>query len=93
MSNTRQVTIGAVPHEMSIVDGGVLFSSKSGFYGVTGRYMFEYKSNLWYLTDTESTWSRVPVCHLVKMYTLLEEHIGGDHFEADGSKFELRFKS
>ena len=77
---------------MTIVEGGVLFSDKSGFYGVSGRFMFEYQSNLWYLIHAEATWDKVAACHLVKMHKLLGEYIGTDHTEADGSLFELTFK-
>ena len=88
----RDVSIGGVPYRMSIVDGGVMFSNKSGFWGVSGRFMFEYVGMLWYLVDAQSTWNRVPVCHLAKMHKKLGEYIGTDHTEADGSVFELSFK-
>lgn len=88
----RDVSVGAVPHRMTIVEGGVLFSNKSGFYGYTARYMFSYRSHLWYLEHTESTFGSVAACHLVKMHKLLGEYIGTDHTEADGSVFELSFK-
>ena len=88
----KDVSVCGVPYKMAIVDGGVLFSRKSGFYGVTGRFMFEYRVHLWYLTDNYSTFANVAVCHLCAMYDLIEQHIGGDHMEADGSTFELKFK-
>lgn len=74
----RKVNVCGVPFEMSIVDGGVLFSEKSGFYGVSARFMFEY-NELWYLTGVEATFPRHALCHLVKMHKLLEQHIGDDH--------------
>lgn len=74
-----RVTVCGVPHEMSIVDGGVLFSDKSGFYGVTKRIMFTYRSDLWYVVEATSTFDNVALCHLVRMHKLLAEHIGGDH--------------
>lgn len=92
MTNTRKVTVCAVPYEMTIVEGGVLFSNKSGFSGTHGRYMFEYKSSLWYLTELTSTWKATPVCHIVKMHKLLALHIGPDHTEADGTRFQLEFR-
>jgi|LakMenEpi03Aug12_release.lakeMendotaPanAssembly.Ray.scaffolds.fasta_scaffold03878_17 hypothetical protein len=88
----REVSVCAVPHRMMIVDGGVLFSNKSGFYGVSSRYMFSYRSSLWYLDSSESTFGKIPVVHLVKMHKLLCEYIGGDHTEADGTPFSLTFK-
>lgn len=54
--------------------------------------MFGYRSHLWYLEQVESTWDRVAVCHIVKMHKLLEELIGADHMESDGSKFQFVFK-
>lgn len=77
---------------MSIVDGGVMFSNKSGFWGVSGRFMFEYREHLWYLVDAQSTWDKVAACHLVSMHKKLCELIAPDHVEADGSRFMLRFK-
>jgi len=88
----RDVSIGGVPHRMSIIDGEVMFSDKSGFWGVSGRFVFEYVGMLWYLVDAQSTWNKVPACHLAKMHKLLGEYIGPDHTEADGSSFELSFK-
>ncbi len=71
---------------MSIVDGGVLFSDKAGFYGVTKRLMWEFRAHLWYLVASEST-GNVPGTHLKRMHELLCRHIGSDHEE-----FQLRFK-
>lgn len=88
----KDVSVCGVPYKMAIVDGGVLFSNKSGFYGVSGRFMFEYRGHLWYLMHTESTFGNVAMCHLRSMHDLIEQHIGGDHMEADGSTFELKFK-
>jgi hypothetical protein len=87
---TRKVNVCGVPFEMSIVDGGVLFSNKSGFYGVSARYMWEYRGMLWYLDHIESTF-KVPGCHLVRMHELLAKHISGDHTEAGGASFDLKF--
>ncbi len=92
MQNTRRVTVCAVPYDMSIVEGGVLFSNKSGFSGSHGRYMFEYRANLWYLTESTSTWKATAVCHIVKMHKLLALHIGPDFTEGNGSPFTLTFK-
>lgn len=88
----RDVSVCAVPHRMTIVEGGVLFSNKSGFYRFSCRLMFSYHSHLWYLENAESTWDKVAVCHIVKMHKLLEELIGADHMESDGSKFQFAFK-
>lgn len=88
----RDVSVGGVPHRMTIVEGGVMFSNKSGFYGYTARYMFAYRSCLWYLQHTDSSFGEVAACHLVKMHKLLAEYIGPDHTEADGTEFELTFK-
>lgn len=82
-----KVNVCAVPYEMSVVEGGVLFSNKSGFYGFTGRFMWEYKSHLWYLVATETTFGRVAACHLTRMHELLCKHVGKDHTE-----FELTIK-
>lgn len=88
----RDVTVCGVPHRMTIVEGGVLFSNKAGFWGVSARYMFSYRSCLWYLNHTESTFGNVAAVHLVKMHKLLCEKIGPDHTEADGTIFSLTFK-
>jgi len=89
----RDVSIGGVPYRLSIVEGGAMFSNKSGFWGVSGRFMFEYGGMLWYLIGAESTWNRVPACHLAKMHKLLGEYISTDHTESGGSVFKLSFKS
>ena len=86
----RKVTVCAVPYEMSIIEGGVLFSNKSGFYGVSARYTFAVRNHLWYLEDRQETFPRTALCHLVKMSELLKLHIGGDH-EVDEKK-PLKFK-
>jgi len=72
---TRKVTVRCVPYEMSIVDGGVLFSNKSGFFGVSARIMFEQRQGLWYISNAATTLDGVALCHLVKMSQLLEKHI------------------
>lgn len=89
----REVCVCGIPYRMSIADGGVLFSNKSGLPGVNGRFIFAYRSSLWYLEHSVSTSDRVPCCHFVRMHELLEMHIGKDHAEADGSDFVLSFKS
>lgn len=83
------VSIGCVPHTMTIADGGVVFSAKSGFYGVSGRSMFEYRADLWYLLHAESTWGDVAACHIVGMHKLLCEKIAPEH---SGDHIDLRFK-
>jgi hypothetical protein len=93
MIEEKRVNVCGVPYMMTIVDGGVLFSNKSGFYGVSGRFMFEYRGHLWYLMHSESTFGEVPVCHLARMAELLAKYIGSDHTEADGSVFTLQFKA
>ena len=92
-NNFRDVSVCGVPYRMTIADGGVLFSNKSGFSGVSGRFMFSYKSSLWYMEHAESTFGKVAACHLVRMHKLLQELISRDHTEADGSMFELTFKN
>lgn len=92
--DAKRISICGVPYTMDIVDGGVLFSNKSGFYGVSGRFMFSRKSWLWYLDHSESTWGSVPSCHLVRMHELLAEHIAGDNEpEKDGGSFRLQWRS
>jgi hypothetical protein len=87
MSDTRKVNVCGVPFEMGIADGGVLFSNKSGFWGVSARYMWAYRSGLWYLTEVHATWNSVPGVHLIRMHTLLTEMIGREH-----EQFDLTFK-
>ena len=77
--NTKSVIVCGVPYEISIIDGGVLFSDKSGFYGVSARTMFEYRSGLWYIIDVKRTFDSIALCHLVKMSKLLIKHIGDNH--------------
>lgn len=77
---------------MSIVDGGVMFSDKSGFYASASRFMFAYRHHLWYLMNYETISDGIPACHLAKMHQLLSEYISPDHTEADGSTFQLAFK-
>ena len=92
-AESRNVSVCGVPFLMSIVDGGVLFSSKHGFYGVTERYMFERKSSLWYLVDIKATFKAVAVSHIVKMHELIGRFISEDHEpERDGDEFVLCWK-
>jgi hypothetical protein len=74
-SALKRVVICGVPYTMQIVDGGVLFSEKSGFWGVSGRYVWTYRSAHWYLDTAEVTWHRVMGSHLVRMLELLHEHV------------------
>lgn len=91
-TNSKDVSVCGVPYRMTIADGGVLFSNKSGFAGVSGRFMFSYKSSLWYLEHAVSTFGSVAACHLARMHQLLQDRISPDHTEADGSIFKLTFK-
>lgn len=79
MIDSRKVTICAVPYEMQIIDGGVLFIERSGFWGTHARYLWTYRL-LWYLDISESSasWNRVAGPHLVKMHKLLEEMVRVD---------------
>ena len=73
---SRKVIVCGVPHDMAIVEDGVLFCDRAGFWGVVRRTMFDYREGLWYLLETTRD---VPVAHIVKMHALLAEHIGADH--------------
>ena len=74
------VTVCAIPYELTRIEGGALFSCKSGFWGCSSRIVFEFGSNyLWQLTQFEDSGGSVPLCHLVKMKALLAEHICADH--------------
>ena len=88
VSQPQNVSICGVPYLMQIVDGGVLFSKKSGFYKSAGRFMFAYRNRLWWLEHAESTFGHVSAVHLQRMHELLCEKIGSDHED-----FPLRFKS
>ena len=92
IGDSREVGVCGVPHVMTIVDGGVLFSNKSGFSGYAARYMFAYRSSLWYLEEFGVVFGEVPLSHFARMHSLLAEYIGPDHTEADGTVFELTFK-
>lgn len=87
MGNLRRVSICGVPHEMSIVDNCVLFSNKAGFWGVSARFIWVFRSHLWYLDSSESTFGNVAGVHLTRMHQLLCEKIGADHEE-----FPMTFK-
>lgn len=69
----RDVVVCGVPYEMSIVDGGVLFCDRSGFWGVASRIMVEFRAGLWRVSTAADTFDRVPLCHFVKMHQLLKE--------------------
>ena len=88
---SKDVVVCGVPYRMTIVDGGVLFSNKSGFSGFVSRSMFSYRNSLWYLDTSESTYGKIAAVHIVKMHRLLCDLIAPDHCESDGSKFQLRF--
>ena len=73
MSDIKEITICGIPYTMQQTDGGVLFSEKSGFWGLSCRLMFEYKEGLWYLVDIKASFNTVPVAHLTKIYEFLKE--------------------
>lgn len=79
MSQTRQVVICAIPYNMTLVEGGVLFSVSHGLSGAVSRVMFEYtEDGLWYLTSIDETFGRTLALHLVRMYQLLSEQVAKD---------------
>lgn len=93
---TINVTVGGIPHSMTIVENAVVFSNKSGFSGCSKRVMFEYRSNLWYITEVQGnvgtkSANYIPAAHIVKMHQLLKEHIGNDHELPDNEN--LTFKN
>ena len=88
----RDVSVCAIPHRMTIVEGGVLFSDKSGLARYATRHMFSYREHLWYLEQDAAACKAVAACHLVEMYKLLQDYIGPDHSDANGSNFVLTFK-
>ena len=90
MSETKNVNICAVPYTMSIIDGGVMFSDKTGFYGVTGRFVFEYRCGLWYLATAHDTFDAIAACHVRRMHELLAEHVLRDHEDDNPKHFAFR---
>lgn len=79
MSQTRQVVVCAIPYNMTLVEGGVLFSVSHGLSGVSSRFMFEYTADgLWYLTSIDETFGRTLAIHLVRMHQLLGELVAKD---------------
>lgn len=93
-SEVRKVVIGGVPHTMTVGDGCVVFSDKSGFYGTHGRFMFVYLSHLWYLDLKESsdTFHRIAAKHIVKMHKLLEELVEVEGEGTSTKPAKLSFK-
>lgn len=87
MSNEREVSVCGVPFAMSIVDGGVLFFNRSGFYGLSERFMFSYRGGLWYLEERTQEFpgshtlppSATMLAHLIRMGRLLDEHVARDN--------------
>ena len=75
-----KVNVCAIEYEMIVADGCVIFSEKSGFYGVSRRVVFEFRSGLWYLHEVTGSMTNVPVAHLTRMHELLGIHIGEDHY-------------
>lgn len=82
--NKKIVNICGFLFNMILVDGGVLFSKKDCFYS---RVMFEYKCDLWRISDVNTSINEIPLCHIVSMKNLLEEHIGSD-YEVEYLKFK-----
>ena len=72
----KTVNICGFLFNMILVDGGVLFSKKDSFYS---RVMFEYKSNLWRISEVDVNINDIPLCHIISMKDLLDQHIGADY--------------
>ena len=72
----KTVNICGFLFNMILVDGGVLFSKKDSFHS---RVMFEYKSNLWRISEVDTNINDIPLCHIISMRDLLEQHIGSDY--------------
>lgn len=89
IGDKRQVTVCCVPYEMTIIEGGVLFSDKAGFYGLYHRYTFEFRHLLWYLSENVGTSDSTPLCHLKAMHSLLSKHVCPDHGEFTHQFVEL----
>ena len=75
-----KVNVCAIEHEMIVADGCVIFSEKSGFWGVSRRVVFEFRSGLWYLHEITGSMTHVPLAHITRMHELLGIHIGEDHY-------------
>ena len=73
--NIKKVNICGYLFNMSLVDGGVLFS-KSDSSNAYSRVMFEYKDSLWRISEISSISRGIPLCHIEKMKILLDENIG-----------------
>lgn len=82
----KSVLVCGLAHDMTIADGGVMFSDRSGI-GQARHVVFTVKSNMWYLLSFKGWFDSVPLCHLVCMQELLNKYIGEDH-----SVLELKFK-
>lgn len=80
VGDPEPVTICGVPYTFQRIEGGVIFSEKSGFWGHSLRVVFSYQSMLWRL---EEATGKVALCHLVRMAQIIDERVHGDHAEAN----------
>lgn len=62
---TKRISLCAVPYDVTDADGQVIFEDRSGFFGLEGRFTFEWKGCGWYLVDFEDSFEKIFVPHIV----------------------------
>lgn len=71
--NKKIVNICGFLFNMYFVDGGVLFSKIDN--NSYSRVMFEYKNDLWRISEIVFSSNGIPLCHIEKMKFILDQNI------------------
>ena len=67
-------TLCAVPYRVTEHDNQIMFKDDSGFCGYESVFSMEWRGTGWYLIDTENTFAKIYVPHIVAAYEWLEKN-------------------
>lgn len=70
----QKVLLCAIQYEVTRVDGQVIFEEKPTFYGTHSQFTLEWKGVGWYLVDTDTSWERIYLPHLVAASAWVEDN-------------------
>jgi hypothetical protein len=75
----KEITLCAVPYQVTEIDKQVIFLDKSGFAFCHSQFTLEWKGCGWYLVEMESSGDRIYIPHIVAAYNWCKAHYRLDY--------------
>lgn len=70
----KEINLCGVPFVFTDIDAQCIFKDNSGFSGYDSNFTIEWRGLGWYLVDSENTFEKIYLPHIVAAYKWLEDN-------------------